>query len=192
MPLRRIFAKILKRMLDINYLRANTEIAKSRLTKRNKYNISLIDEVLQLDDERKKLQTALDNTLSETNSTSKEIGKLMAQGQKDAAETMKLKVAELKTRSAEIETQHATIAESIKNLLLTLPNLPQDIVPAGLTPEENEVVSTGGTVPEFNFNALPHWELAEKYNLINFELGNKITEAVFPYILIKVPAYNAL
>ena len=70
MPLRRIFAKILKRMLDINYLRANTEIAKSRLTKRNKYNISLIDEVLQLDDERKKLQTALDNTLSETNSTS--------------------------------------------------------------------------------------------------------------------------
>ncbi|MFZ1633977.1 MAG: serine--tRNA ligase, partial [Chitinophagales bacterium] len=101
-------------MLDINYLRANTEIAKTRLTKRNKYNISLIDEVLQLDDERKKLQTALDNTLSETNSTSKEIGKLMAQGQKDAAETMKLKVAELKTRSAEIETQHATIAESIK------------------------------------------------------------------------------
>lgn len=185
MPLRRIFAKILKRMLDINYLRANTEIAKTRLTKRNKYNISLIDEVLQLDDERKKLQTALDNTLSETNSTSKEIGKLMAQGQKDAAETMKLKVAELKTRSAEIETQHATIAESIKNLLLTLPNLPQDIVPAGLTPEENEVVSTGGTVPEFNFNALPHWELAEKYNLINFELGNKITGSGFPVYINK-------
>ncbi|MBK8342929.1 MAG: serine--tRNA ligase [Bacteroidetes bacterium] len=172
-------------MLDINYLRANTEIAKTRLTKRNKYNISLIDEVLQLDDERKKLQTALDNTLSETNSTSKEIGKLMAQGQKDAAETMKLKVAELKTRSAEIETQHATIAESIKNLLLTLPNLPQDIVPAGLTPEENEVVSTGGTVPEFNFNALPHWELAEKYNLINFELGNKITGSGFPVYINK-------
>lgn len=185
MPLRRIFAKILKRMLDINYLRANTEIAKSRLTKRNKYNISLIDEVLQLDDERKKLQTALDNTLSETNSTSKEIGKLMAQGQKDAAENMKQKVAELKTRSAEIETQHATIAESIKNLLLTLPNLPQDIVPAGLTPEENEVVSTGGTVPEFNFNALPHWELAEKYNLINFELGNKITGSGFPVYINK-------
>lgn len=185
MPLRRIFAKILKRMLDINYLRANTEIAKSRLIKRNKYNISLIDEVLQLDDERKKLQTALDNTLSETNSTSKEIGKLMAQGQKDAAENMKQKVAELKTRSAEIETQHATIAESIKNLLLTLPNLPQDIVPAGLTPEENEVVSTGGTIPEFNFNALPHWELAEKYNLINFELGNKITGSGFPVYINK-------
>jgi seryl-tRNA synthetase len=73
-------------MLDINYLRANTEIAKQRLTKRNKYDIALIDQLLQLDDERKKTQTALDNTLSETNATSKEIGKMMAQGQKDAAE----------------------------------------------------------------------------------------------------------
>nr|MBP8249113.1 serine--tRNA ligase [Chitinophagales bacterium] len=87
-------------MLDINYLRAYTEIAKQRLTKRNKYDIALIDQVLQLDDERKKTQTALDNTLSETNATSKEIGKMMAQGQKDAAEAMKNKVAELKVQSA--------------------------------------------------------------------------------------------
>ncbi|HRF77348.1 MAG TPA: serine--tRNA ligase, partial [Chitinophagales bacterium] len=100
-------------MLDINYLRANTEIAKQRLTKRNKYDIALIDQLLQLDDERKKTQTALDNTLSETNATSKEIGKMMAQGQKDAAEAMKNKVAELKVQSANLEQQHATIAENI-------------------------------------------------------------------------------
>ena len=153
-------------MLDINYLRANTEIAKQRLTKRNKYDIALIDQLLQLDDERKKTQTALDNTLSETNATSKEIGKMMAQGQKDAAEAMKNKVAELKVQSANLEQQHASIAENIKNLLLTLPNLPQEIVPAGKDAEDNEVVRSGGDIPTFSFNAQPHWELTEKYNLV--------------------------
>ncbi len=172
-------------MLDINYLRANTELAKLRLTKRNKYDTQLIDEVLRLDDERKSTQTLLDNTLAETNSTSKEIGKMMAQGQKDAAEAMKLKVAELKTRSAELEQQHTTIAESIKNLLLTLPNLPQEIVPVGKEPEDNLTVKSGGTVPEFDFEPLPHWELTDKYNLINFELGNKITGSGFPVYINK-------
>jgi seryl-tRNA synthetase len=180
-------------MLDINYLRANTEIAKQRLTKRNKYEIALIDQLLQLDDERKKnTQTALDNTLSETNATSKEIGKMMAQGQKDAAELMKNKVAELKVLSAKLEQEHTTIAENIKNLLLTLPNLPQDIVPAGKDAEDNEVVRSGGSIPEFAFTALPHWELTEKYNLINFELGNKITGSGFPVYINKGAAYNAL
>ena len=172
-------------MLDINYLRAYTEIAKQRLTKRNKYDIALIDQVLQLDDERKKTQTALDNTLSETNATSKEIGKMMAQGQKDAAEAMKNKVAELKVQSANLEQQHASIAENIKNLLLTFPNLPQEIVPAGKDAEDNEVVRSGGDIPTFNFNAQPHWELTEKYNLINFELGNKITGSGFPVYINK-------
>ena len=172
-------------MLDINYLRAYTEIAKQRLTKRNKYDIALIDQLLQLDDERKKTQTALDNTLSETNATSKEIGKMMAQGQKDAAEAMKIKVAELKVQSANLEQQHASIAENIKNLLLTLPNLPQEIVPAGKDAEDNEVVRSGGDIPTFSFNAQPHWELTEKYNLINFELGNKITGSGFPVYINK-------
>jgi len=172
-------------MLDINYLRSNTELAKLRLTKRNKYDTQLIDDVLRLDDERKATQTLLDNSLAETNSTSKEIGKLMAQGQKDAAEAMKLKVGDLKSQSAELELQHANIAESIKNLLLTLPNLPQEIVPVGKEPEDNETVKSGGTIPEFDFEPLPHWELTDKYNLINFELGNKITGSGFPVYINK-------
>lgn len=167
-------------MLDINYLRANTRIAKERLTKRKKYDATLIDKVLKLDDNRKKSQTALNNILAEQNSLSEEFRKLMANRQNDAAENMKIKVAELKAFSAELQKKHDGIEKRIKNILLKLPNLPQDIVPVGLTPEENEVVSTGGTVPKFNFNALPHWELAEKYNLINFELGNKITGSGFP------------
>jgi len=172
-------------MLDINYLRSNTELAKLRLTKRNKYDTQLIDDVLRLDDERKATQTLLDNSLAETNSISKEIGKLMAQGQKDAAEAMKLKVGDLKSQSAELELQHANIAESIKNLLLTLPNLPQEIVPVGKEPEDNETVKSGGTIPEFDFEPLPHWELTDKYNLINFELGNKITGSGFPVYINK-------
>lgn len=180
----RIFAQK-QQMLDINYLRSNTEQAKARLTKRNKYDGGLIDDVLRLDDERKVTQTTLDSTLAETNSTSKEIGKMMAQGRKDEAEAMKEKVAELKIRSTALEQQHAVIAESIKNLLLTLPNLPQEIVPFGKEPEDNETTKTGGTIPEFDFEPLPHWELTDKYNLINFELGNKITGSGFPVYINK-------
>lgn len=170
-------------MIEIGYLRANTELAKERLAKRNKYPASVIDDVLKLDDDRKRLQTELDNTLAETNATSKEIGKLMAQGQKEAAEAMKAKVAALKTRSAELEAEHNRTAEEIKNILLSLPNLPQTLVPQGKDAEDNLEVRGGGTKPVFSFNALPHWDLAAKYNLIDFELGNKITGSGFPVYL---------
>ena len=96
----------------------------------------MIDQLIALDDERKKLQTELDNLLSETNTTSKEIGKLMGQGKNEEAEEMKKRVSELKIRSGDTENKHNEIAESIKNILLTLPNLPQEIVPDGKTPEE--------------------------------------------------------
>lgn len=170
-------------MIEIGYLRANTELAKERLAKRNKYPASVIDDVLKLDDDRKRLQTELDNTLAETNATSKEIGKLMAQGQKEVAEAMKAKVAALKTRSAELEAEHNRTAEEIKNILLSLPNLPQTLVPQGKDAEDNLEVRGGGTKPVFSFNALPHWDLAAKYNLIDFELGNKITGSGFPVYL---------
>lgn len=170
-------------MIEIGYLRANTELAKERLAKRNKYPASVIDDVLKLDDDRKRLQTELDNTLAETNATSKEIGKMMAQGQKEAAEAMKAKVAALKTRSAELEAEHNRTAEEIKNILLSLPNLPQTLVPQGKDAEDNLEVRGGGTKPVFAFNALPHWDLAAKYNLIDFELGNKITGSGFPVYL---------
>ena len=170
-------------MIEIGYLRTHTSEAKERLSKRNKYDINLIDEVLRLDDERKRLQTELDNTLAETNGTSKEIGKLMGQGLRDEAEAKKQHVADLKQRSAALETGHADIQEQIKNILLSLPNLPQSLVPQGKDAEDNLEVRGGGNKPQFSFEALPHWELAAKYRLIDFELGNKITGSGFPVYL---------
>ncbi len=167
-------------MLDINYLRANTETAKKRLVKRNKFDVQIIDTILLLDDDRKKIQTDLDNTLAEINSTSKEIGKMMGQGKKEEAEAMKLLIADLKIKTTEIENNHNLITEKIKEILLSLPNLPQEIVPAGLNPEENVEIKQAGKIPEFNFEPVPHWELTTKYNLIDFELGNKITGSGFP------------
>lgn len=172
-------------MLDVNFLRANTEEAKRRLAKRNKYDGELIDRLIDMDDERKKKQRELDDTLALTNTTSKEIGKLMSQGKKDEAGQMKIKVAELKSLSDQLEKSHDEINEKIRQLLLTLPNLPQEIVPAGKTPEENLEIRSGGTVPQFSFEALPHWELASKYNIIDFELGNKITGSGFPVYIDK-------
>ncbi|MBK6729756.1 MAG: serine--tRNA ligase [Bacteroidetes bacterium] len=166
-------------MLDINYLRNNTDEAKSRLKKRNREPV-LINNVLQLDEDRRKTQVSLDNALAEMNSTSKEIGKLIAQGKKEDAELAKSKTAELKELIATFQTQHDTIAESIRELLITIPNLPQTIVPEGKDAEDNIVVRQGGNVPVFNENPLPHWELAAKYNIIDFELGNKLTGAGFP------------
>ena len=172
-------------MLDINYLRTNTVIAKVRLEKRNKYDTSLIDEVLKLDDKRKKSQTALDNNLGEQNSISEEIRKLMTNRQNDDAEDKKIKVAELKALSAELQKKHDRIEKKIKGILLKLPNLPQEIVPKGYIAEDNVEVRKGGDIPTFSFKAQPHWELTEKYNLINFELGNKITGSGFPVYINK-------
>lgn len=170
-------------MLDISWLRAHTDLAKERLLKRNKYPLTLIDDLLALDDSRKRLQTELDNTLAETNATSKEIGKLMGQGQRDAAEAMKQQVAALKVRSTELEQEHTRVQEEIKNILLGIPNLPQTLVPQGKDAADNIEVRKGGANPVFSFSPLPHWELAAKYKLIDFELGNKITGAGFPVYL---------
>lgn len=170
-------------MIEVAYLRSHTDIAKERLAKRNKYDVALIDEVLQRDDERKRLQTELDNTLAETNATSKEIGKLMAQGQREAAEAMKQRVAALKQRSSELELEHTRVQDDIKNILLGLPNLPQTLVPQGKEAADNLEVRSGGEKPVFSFSPLPHWDLAARYNLIDFELGNKITGSGFPVYL---------
>ncbi|MBC8045353.1 MAG: serine--tRNA ligase [Fimbriimonadaceae bacterium] len=171
-------------MLDINYLRNNIEVAKQRLAKRSKYEWSIVESVLSLDDDRKKLQTELDNTLAESNSLAKQIGQLFAQGKKEEADEVKNKTGELKNKSAEIQKLHDETVEAIKNILLSLPNLPQLIVPDGQTPEENITVREGGKFPELN-DALPHWELTTKYNLIDFELGNKITGSGFPVYINK-------
>lgn len=166
-------------MLELNYLRNHTEEAKRRLKKRNR-ETGIIDTVLALDEDRRKTQVLMDNAQAEMNSTSKTIGQLLAQGKKEDAEKAKFKTAELKKTISDLQTQHAALADAVQDVLLGIPNLPQEIVPAGKDAEDNIVVKQGGDVPILGVNALPHWELASKYGIIDFELGNKLTGAGFP------------
>lgn len=140
----------------------------------------IIDDVIALDDERKKLQADFDNTQAKVNSASKEIGNLMKQGDKEKAEILKNEVAALKANIEPLKEQMATVEKQLHDKLITLPNLPAALVPKGKTPEDNEVVKEGGEIPQLHIDYLPHWELTTKYKLIDFELGTKITGSGFP------------
>ncbi len=168
-------------MLQVNYLKANREEVLQRLAVKNFSESSLVDNIIAHDDERKKLQFELDELQSKINAASKEIGKLMGAGKKELAEEKKLEVAALKSLLQPVSEKLPTIEEAIYKDLVKLPNLPHASVPLGKTPEENEVVREGGQKPELFEGALPHWDLAKKYDLINFELGNKVTGAGFPF-----------
>jgi seryl-tRNA synthetase len=168
-------------MLQVNYLKANREEAIQRLTVKNFTEISLVDTIIEHDDERKKLQFGLDELQSKINAASKEIGRLMASGKKELAEEKKLEVATLKSLLQPVSEKLSAIEKVIYEDLVKLPNLPHISVPIGKTPEENEIVRGGGQKPELFDGAVPHWDLAKKYDLINFELGNKVTGAGFPF-----------
>jgi seryl-tRNA synthetase len=170
-------------MLEISFLRNHTEQAKKRLSKRPGYDPGIIDELIAADDERRRLQADLDGVLAEQNSLSKEIGKLFSQGKKEEADALKTTVASLKERSGELQQQHDETADAIKNMLHLLPNLPQMKVPDGRTPDDNVTIRTGGNMPDLAETALPHWDLATKYQIIDFELGNKITGSGFPFYI---------
>jgi len=167
-------------MLQVSVLRANPEEVKKRLAVKHFKQPELVDTIIGLDDERKKLQLDFDTTQGKINAASKEIGKLMGQGNKEAAETMKAEVAGLKTSLEPIKEQMAVVEQTLLDTLLQLPNLPTTEVPEGRTPEENVVVREAGTKPALYEGAQPHWDLTKKYNLIDFELGNKITGSGFP------------
>ncbi len=167
-------------MLQVSVLRANPEEVKKRLTVKHFKQPELVDTIISLDDERKKLQLDFDNTQAKINAASKEIGKLMGQGNKEAAEAMKLEVATLKSGLEPLKEQMAATEHKLQDNLLQLPNLPAAEVPEGRTPEENVVVREGGNKPVLPQGAMPHWDLTKKYNLIDFELGNKITGSGFP------------
>jgi seryl-tRNA synthetase len=126
------------------------------------------------------VQAAFDDTQAKVNAASKEIGQLMAKGDKEGAETIKQNVANWKQTLEPLKEQMAQLEKELANQLVQLPNLPADMVPEGKTPEENEVVRTGGSKPTLAEGSVPHWDLTTKYNLINFELGNKITGSGFP------------
>ena len=167
-------------MLQLAILRNNPEEIKKRLAVKNFKDTDLVDKVIGLDDERKKLNFSYDDTKAKINAASKEIGQLMAKGNKNEAESRKKEVEDLKKQLAPIEEKLAASEKQVNDILVTLPNLPAAIVPRGKTPEDNEVVRTGGSKPELTPGAVPHWDLAKKYDLIDFELGNKLTGSGFP------------
>ncbi|MFB6455495.1 serine--tRNA ligase [Chitinophaga sp. Hz27] len=167
-------------MLQVPFIRQNKELVLERLALKNFKEINLVDEVIALDDKRKKLTLEYDETQAQVNSLSKEIGKLMATGNKEAGEEMRAKVNALKERLAPVNEELNATEKELIDTLVKLPNLPAAQVPAGKTPEDNVEVRRGGNIPELHEGAVPHWDLAKKYDLIDFELGNKITGSGFP------------
>ena len=167
-------------MLQLATLRNQTEWVKERLAVRNFRDTNLVDQIITLDDERKKLTFRFDETKAGINAASKEIGMLMGKGQKDEAEARKKDVETFKNQLEPIQRELEAVEKKLNDLLVLLPNLPSEKVPPGKTPEDNEVVRTGGTKPELPAGSVPHWDLAKKFDLIDFELGNKITGSGFP------------
>jgi len=167
-------------MLQVSYIREHQAEVIERLSKRTNEAKSLIDEVIKLDESRRGLQTQVDTISSELNVLSKEIGELFKSGQAQKANEFKQKTAELKDAKVVLSEELNTTAEALQTLLYKIPNLPNPIVPVGTTEEDNEEIFQAGTIPTLSENAVPHWELAKKYDIIDFELGNKITGAGFP------------
>jgi seryl-tRNA synthetase len=170
-------------MLEVNFIRENTKILKEGLKKKfaTADQLALVDQIIRLDDERKNSQTELDRTLATINQLSKEIGDLYKTGKAADATKMKERVAMLKNGSSVYEEKQKLIKEKLEDYLLQLPNMPHSLVPEGKTPEENEVFKMGQeSISELGSDAIPHWELAEKYELFSLNLGVKITGAGFP------------
>ena len=167
-------------MLTIKQIKEDKEAVVRKLAKKGFDAAAIIDEVLTLDDKRKTAQQTLDNTLAEQNTLAKEIGGLMKSGNKEEAEVKRARVAELKSIGKELDEEKTAAESALRNLLLTIPNLPADIVPEGKHAEDNLVVKMGGEMPKLSEGAVPHWDLAKTYDLIDFELGVKISGAGFP------------
>ncbi len=167
-------------MLTLKQLRENKEEAIRRLAKKGVDAAPIIARIETLDDKRKALQVELDNCLAAQNAAAKQIGALMAKGERDAAEAKKAEVAGLKTRSQQLKEEADRAAEELQNEIVLLPNMPSDIVPEGRTAEDNVVVKLVERESKISGEALPHWELAKKYDIIDFDLGVKLTGAGFP------------
>ncbi len=168
-------------MLQIPFIRNNQELVLEGLAKRNFVNAKeIIERVLETDKTRRNIQVLLDNTLAESNAISKEIGILFKTGQIQKAALAKEKSKKLKDQSKNFTDQLNTYSKKLQELLFQIPNIPHTSVPSGQTEEDNEEVFKEGIIPELHKNALPHWELVKKYDIIDFELGTKITGAGFP------------
>ncbi|WP_194851911.1 serine--tRNA ligase [Nonlabens antarcticus] len=167
-------------MLQIAAIREHKEKFAEALKKRNIDANPMLDKALSIDENRRNLQAKLDETLAESNRLSKQIGDLFKSGKTQEANELKEKTGSLKEASKVLSELLNNAVEALQQVLYTIPNIPQDSVPAGNSDTDNEVVSEHGDMPKLMDNALPHWELAKKFDIIDFELGNKITGAGFP------------
>ena len=167
-------------MLQVSVLRSNTADVKKRLAVKHFNQPELVDTIIALDDERKKLQAEFDTTQAKVNTASKEIGKMMAQGKKEEAEATKTDVAAWKSTLEPLKEQMGRVEKDLQDTLVILPNLPSPQVPEGRAPEENVVVREGGTKPNLAPGSVPHWDLIKKYDMVDFETGAKITGSGFP------------
>ena len=167
-------------MLTLKVITENPEEVISRLAKKHFDGREIIGRVIDLDKVRRSTQVSLDTNLAELNNLSRSIGSLMKEGKKSEAEDARQKVSDIKEINKDLESRLKSTEQHLQDLLVTIPNLPCDIVPEGKGAEDNIVVKSGGKMPNLSEDALPHWELAKKYDLIDFELGVKITGAGFP------------
>ena len=167
-------------MLTLKYITENTEDVILRLAKKHFDGKEVIEKVVALDKERKAAQGAADNALSQVNQLSKQVGDCFKQGKAEEANALKAQIAQIKEESKALSEKQESLEKEITEILLTIPNLPNNEVPEGRTAEDNVVEKTGGNLEDLPADALPHWELAKKYDLIDFELGVKITGAGFP------------
>lgn len=167
-------------MLEIALIRTNPDLVKAGLKKKHFKDLYLVDELLQVDEKRRKVQQSLEEIRGKENILAKEIGDLFKQGKKAEADEKKAQATGLKEESARLTGELSDLEDAQRDILLQLPNLPHASVPEGKTPEENEVVKEAGQIPALDDKALPHWDLAKKYDLFDLELGVKITGAGFP------------
>ena len=167
-------------MLQISYIRENKDLVINGLKKRHFKELELVEEAIALDEQRRLVQTKLDNALAESNKLSKEIGTLMKEGKRQEAEVAKAQTADLKEQIKQYSASLEETVNSLNDILYRIPNIPNAIVPEGKTAEDNLTVFQAGEIPLLFEGALPHWELAKKYNIIDFELGVKLTGAGFP------------
>ena len=167
-------------MLQVHFIRENKEEVITRLAKKNFEATAIVELIVELDEKRRNTQVELDNLLAESNKLSKDIGEMMKNGEKAKAEILKEKTTQIRENSKQLNESLNAISSQLQDELYKLPNLPADIVPFGKTPEENINVCEEGDIPKLHEGALPHWELAKKYDIIDFELGVKITGAGFP------------
>jgi seryl-tRNA synthetase len=168
-------------MLQIGFIRSNPEEVVSRLKVKNFDAAEIVAQIIDIDESRREVQTQLDGILSEANKIAKSIGQLFKEGKREEADAMKGRTNELKVQSKTLSEDLEKYTTSLNDLVLQLPNLPHPSVPAGKSADDNEIVFQEGEIVEMDIDALAHWDLVKKYNIIDFELGNKVTGAGFPF-----------